>query len=81
MFVKDSVCHCRGFNRKGAREAYPVEYFAVLERHSNFEENSFHWHLLIKRVDFISHEILKEAWRSARHGIAYIVDYASAFEQ
>src|SRR6266699_2613828 len=64
----------RGADRKGAREAYPVEYFAVLERHSNFEENGFHWHLLVKGVDFIPHEILKEAWRSARHGIAYIVD-------
>ena len=63
----------RGAERKGAREAYPVEYFAVLERHSNFEENGFHWHLLVKGVDFIPHEILKEAWRSARHGIAYIV--------
>ena len=63
----------RGVERKGAREAYPVEYFAVLERHSNFEENGFHWHLLVKGVDFIPHEILKEAWRSARRGIAYIV--------
>ena len=63
----------RRADRKGAREAYPVEYFAVLERHSNFEENGFHWHLLVKGVDFIPHEILKEAWRSARHGIAYIV--------
>src|SRR5436305_4519458 len=63
----------RGANRTGAREAYPVEYFAVLERHSNFEENGFHWHLLVKGVDFIPHEILKEAWRSARHGEAYIV--------
>jgi hypothetical protein len=25
-------------------------------------------------VDFIPHEVLKEAWRSARHGEAYIVD-------
>ncbi len=64
----------RGPNHVGAREAYPVEYFAVLERHSNFEENGFHWHLLVKGASYIPHEILKEGWRSARHGIAYIVD-------
>ena len=64
----------RGINHIGAREAYPIEYFAVLERHSNFEENGFHWHLLVKGSDFIPHDILKEAWRSARHGVAYIVD-------
>ena len=63
----------RGPNHIGAREAYAVEYFAVLERHQDFEENGFHWHLLIKGVDFIPHDILKEAWRSARHGVAYIV--------
>ncbi len=63
----------RGPNHIGARLAYLIEYFAVLERHENFEENGFHWHLLIKGVDFIPHEVLKEAWRSARHGIAYIV--------
>jgi hypothetical protein len=63
----------RGLNRIGAREAYPIEYFAVLERHNNFEENGFHWHLLVKGADFIPHEVLKEAWRSARHGVAYIV--------
>jgi hypothetical protein len=63
----------RGSNHIGARMAYLIEYFAVLERHENFEENGFHWHLLIKGVDFIPHDILKEAWRSARHGIAYIV--------
>jgi hypothetical protein len=62
-----------GPNRIGARDAYPVEYFAVLERHSDFEENGFHWHLLLKGVEFIPHEVLKEAWRSARHGVAYIV--------
>jgi len=64
----------RGPNHLGARLAYLIEYFAVLERHSNFEENGFHWHLLVKGVDFIPHDILKEAWRSARHGEAYIVD-------
>ena len=28
----------------------------------------------MRGVDFIPHEILKEAWRSPRHGVAYIVD-------
>src|SRR6266851_9464815 len=64
----------RGPNHVGVREAYPIEYFGVLERHLNFDENGFHWHLLVKGLDFIPHEVLKEAWRSARHGIAYIVD-------
>ena len=64
----------RGPNHIGARLAYLIEYFAVLERHSDFEENGFHWHLLVKGVDFIPHDVLKEAWRSARHGEAYIVD-------
>ena len=64
----------KGPNHVGAREAYPIEYFAVLERHSDFDENGFHWHLLVKGVGFIPHDMLKEAWRSARHGVAYIVD-------
>jgi hypothetical protein len=63
----------RGPNHIRKRVAYPVEYFAVLERHQDFEENGFHWHLLIKGVDYIPYEVLKEAWRSARHGVAYIV--------
>ncbi len=67
----------RGPNHVGAREAYPIEYFCVLERHLDFDENGFHWHLLIKGVTYIPHEVLKEAWRSARHGIAYIVHIES----
>ena len=63
----------RGPQGLGAREAYPVEYFAVLERHTDFEHNGFHWHLLLKGVDYIPHEILKEGWRSATHGSSYIV--------
>ena len=47
----------RGAAHAGAREAYPIEYFAVLERHRDFEENGFHWHLLIKGRDFIPHEM------------------------
>src|SRR5579884_4134986 len=56
----------RGPNHVGAREAYPVEYFAVLERHSDFEENGFHWHLLVKGAMYIPHEILKESWGGKR---------------
>lgn len=63
----------KGPNHIGGRETYPIEYFAVLERHQDFEENGFHWHLLLKGADYIAHEVLKEAWRSARHGVAYIV--------
>ena len=64
----------RGPNHIGMRIAYPIEYFGVLERHCDFDENGFHWHLLVRGVDFIPHDILKEAWRSARHGVAYMVD-------
>jgi hypothetical protein len=46
----------RGPNHIGARLAYLIKYFAVLERHENFAENGFHWHLLIKGVDFIPHD-------------------------
>ena len=49
----------------------------MLERHLDFDENGFHWHLLIKGVSYIPHEVLKEAWRSARRGIAYIVHIES----
>ncbi|GCE28147.1 hypothetical protein KDA_36310 [Dictyobacter alpinus] len=63
----------RGKGHVGARPAYPVEYFAVMERHSNFEENGFHWHLLIKGVDSIPYkEVIQPLWRSARHGVAEI---------
>ncbi len=62
----------RGPNHKGAREAYPVEYFAVLERHRDFERVGFHWHLLLRGVEYVPHEILKEGWRSATHGQSYI---------
>jgi hypothetical protein len=59
----------KGPNHKGAREAYPVEYFGVLERHSNFEENGFHWHLLLKGVDHIPYdEVIVPLWTSAVFG-------------
>jgi hypothetical protein len=56
----------RGKGRVGAREAYPVEYFAVLERHNDFEQNGFHWHLLIKGVDHLPYkEVIVPLWISA----------------
>ncbi len=63
----------RGPYRVGVREAYPVEYFGVLERHRDFERVGFHWHLLIKSVEYVPHEVLKEGWFSATHGASYIV--------
>lgn len=63
----------RGPKHVGARPAYPVEYFAVLERHRNFAANGFHWHLLMRGVDHIPYkEVIQPAWRSARHGEAEI---------
>jgi hypothetical protein len=61
----------RGKNHLGSRPAYPVEYFAVLERHSNFEENGFHWHILLIGVDAIPYkEVIQPLWSSATHGVA-----------
>src|SRR5260370_1459199 len=42
----------KGFGRDhlGARPAYPLECFAVLEEHSDFEHVGFHWHLLVPRI-------------------------------
>ncbi len=63
----------RGPNHIGARLPYPVEYFGVLERHRNFAENGFHWHLLLRGVEHIPYkEVIQPAWRSARHGEAEI---------
>jgi len=59
----------RGKGRIGAREAYPIEYFAVLERHKDFERNGFHWHLLITGVDLIPYkEVIVPLWTSAIRG-------------
>ena len=58
----------KGRNHVGARPAYAVEYFAVLERHSDFEQNGFHWHLLIKGVERIPYkEVIQPLWASATH--------------
>src|SRR5258708_3918183 len=62
----------KGPNRVGARPAYAVEWFAVLERHCDFERVGFHWHVLVKGVDYIEHEHLREALRSATKGRSYI---------
>jgi hypothetical protein len=63
----------RGRERLGAREAYPIECFAVLEEHKDFERVGFHWHVLVKGVEFLPHEIVKEALRSATKGRSYVV--------
>ena len=58
----------RGRNHIGARLAYLIEFFAVLERHEDFERNGFHWHLLIKGVDEIPYkEVIQPLWMSATH--------------
>lgn len=62
----------RGKNRVGMRPAYPLQVFAVLEEHSDFEENGFHWHLLVKGVDFLPNQVVSDALRSATKGRSYI---------
>ncbi len=58
----------KGPHKIGVRPSYPVEYFAVMERHTDFEHNGFHWHLLMHGVDFIPYkEIIQPAWMSATH--------------
>ncbi len=59
----------RGKNHLGARLAYLIEYFAVLERHKDFQRNGFHWHLLIRGVDQIPYkEVIVPLWTSAIKG-------------
>ena len=58
----------KGPNHIGARVAYPVEYFAVLERHKDFERTGFHWHILLKGVERIPYkEVIQPLWMSATH--------------
>ncbi|HVU00069.1 MAG TPA: hypothetical protein VHE33_21400, partial [Acidobacteriaceae bacterium] len=64
----------RGKLHVGARPAYPIQVFAVLEEHSDFEENGFHWHLLVKGVDFIPNQVVSDALRSATGGRSYITN-------
>lgn len=63
----------RGRGHVGVREAYPLECFAVLEEHKDFERVGFHWHVLVKGVDYLPHEVVKEALRSATKGRSYVV--------
>jgi hypothetical protein len=62
----------RGKNHIGARPAYPIEVFAILEEHSDFEQVGFHWHLLVKGVDFLPNQVVSDALRSATGGRSYI---------
>ncbi len=62
----------RGKNRIGTRPAYPIQVFAVLEEHSDFEQVGFHWHLLVKGVDFLPNQVVSDALRSATKGRSYI---------
>src|SRR2546430_12276739 len=62
-----------GHDHLGARPAYPLECFAVLEEHRDFEHVGFHWHLLVKGVDYLPKSVVSEALRSATKGRSYIV--------
>jgi hypothetical protein len=62
----------RGKDHEGARPAYPIQVLSVLEEHQDFEKNGFHWHLLVKGVDFLPNEVVSEALRSATKGRSYI---------
>jgi hypothetical protein len=54
----------RGSKRAG-RPGYAVEYLAVPEQHRN---GWWHWHVLVKGVDFLPHRVVSECWRSATRG-------------
>jgi hypothetical protein len=62
----------RGKSRVESRPAYPIQVFAVLEEHSDFEQVGFHWHLLVKGVDFLPNQVVSDALRSATKGRSYI---------
>lgn len=66
-----------GLHRVGARPAYPLEAFAVLEEHQDFERVGFHWHMLVKGVDYLPKQVMSDALRSATKGRSYIVHVAS----
>src|SRR6266704_4528710 len=67
----------KGIGREhfGAHPAYPLECFSVLEEHRDFENVGFHWHMLIKEVDYLPKLTVSEALRSATKGRSYIVDF------
>jgi hypothetical protein len=62
----------RGKSRVESRPAYPIQVLAVLEEHSDFEQVGFHWHLLVKGVDFLPNQVVSDALRSATKGRSYI---------
>lgn len=66
-----------GPHHVGARPAYPLESFAVLEEHQDFERVGFHWHLLAKGVDYLPKQVMSDALRSATKGRSYIVHVGS----
>jgi hypothetical protein len=66
-----------GPNHVGARPAYPLECFSVLEEHRDFERVGFHWHLLAKGVEYLPKQVVSDALRSATKGRSYIVDVKS----
>jgi hypothetical protein len=68
----------RSTDRKGYRHAYPIKYFAVLERHKDFERVGFHWHLLIKGVEFLPNQVVSDALRSATKGRSYVTKVKAA---
>jgi hypothetical protein len=58
--------------------AYPIQGFAVLEEHSDFEHVGFHWHMLAKGVDYLPKQVVSDALRTATKGRSYIVHVESA---
>jgi len=54
-----------GHDHIGARPAYPIECFAVLEEHKNFHKVGFHWHLLMNGVEQVPHQVVSDALRSS----------------
>jgi len=66
-----------GPNHVGARPAYSLESFAVLEEHQNFARVGFHWHMLAKGVDYLPKQVMSDALRSATKGRSYVVHVAS----
>ena len=64
----------RGKGRVGSRPAYPIQVFAVIEEHSDFDHVGFHWHLLVKGVEFLPNQVVSDALRSATQGRSYITN-------
>jgi hypothetical protein len=54
--------------------AYPIQVFAVIEEHSDFEQVGFHRHLLVKGVEFLPNQVVSDALRSATQGRSYITN-------